>query len=80
MSNSSSLSFPLREENIPWNSNIISDRVSNCVLQTVTGRVYILVGKMNLHVNSGKLNRARGDSECVLSSGVLSIDTYEPLI
>ncbi|XP_036927566.1 mis18-binding protein 1 isoform X2 [Acanthopagrus latus] len=42
-----------REENIPWNSNIIVDRVSNYVLKTVTGRVYILVGKMNLDVDVG---------------------------
>lgn len=48
------LSFPPREENIPWNSNIIVDRVSNYVLKTISGRVYILVGKMNLHVDLGK--------------------------
>ncbi|KAM4542820.1 mis18-binding protein 1 isoform 2-T2 [Odontesthes bonariensis] len=35
-----------REDNIPWNSNIIVDRVSNTVLKTVSGRVYVLVGKM----------------------------------
>ncbi|XP_029349946.1 mis18-binding protein 1 isoform X2 [Echeneis naucrates] len=34
------------QDNIPWNSNIIVDRVSNSVVKTVTGRVYILVGKM----------------------------------
>lgn len=48
--------FPLREENIPWNSNIIVERVSNYVVKTVSGRVYILVGKINLHVNCGKSN------------------------
>ncbi|KAJ0044244.1 hypothetical protein NL108_004290 [Boleophthalmus pectinirostris] len=37
-----------RENNIPWNSNIILDRVSNSVLKTISGRVYILVGKMDL--------------------------------
>ncbi|XP_030248174.1 mis18-binding protein 1 isoform X3 [Sparus aurata] len=42
-----------REENIPWNSNIIVDRVSNYVLKTVSGKVYILVGKMNLDVDVG---------------------------
>ncbi|XP_071354861.1 mis18-binding protein 1 [Trachinotus anak] len=42
-----------REDDIPWNSNIIVDRVSNSVLKTVSGRVYILVGKMNLGVESG---------------------------
>ncbi|XP_040915887.1 mis18-binding protein 1 isoform X2 [Toxotes jaculatrix] len=42
-----------RENNIPWNSNIIADRVSNSVLKTVSGRVYILVGRMNLDVDSG---------------------------
>ncbi|XP_073338867.1 mis18-binding protein 1 isoform X3 [Pagrus major] len=41
-----------REENIPWNSNIIVDRVSNYVLKTVSGKVYILVGKMNLDVDA----------------------------
>nr|XP_046267832.1 mis18-binding protein 1 isoform X2 [Scatophagus argus] len=41
-----------RENSIPWNSNIIMDRISNYVLKTVSGRVYILVGKMNLHVDS----------------------------
>ncbi|XP_072220904.1 mis18-binding protein 1 [Leuresthes tenuis] len=35
-----------REDNIPWNSNIIVERVSSSVLKTVSGRVYILVGKM----------------------------------
>ncbi|XP_015234708.1 PREDICTED: mis18-binding protein 1 isoform X1 [Cyprinodon variegatus] len=35
------------EENIPWNSNIITERVGKSVLKTVTGRVYILVGQMN---------------------------------
>ncbi|XP_044021916.1 mis18-binding protein 1 isoform X2 [Siniperca chuatsi] len=41
-----------REDNIPWNSNIIVDRVSNSVVKTVSGRVYILVGKMNFDVDS----------------------------
>lgn len=35
-----------KESNVPWNSNIIVERVSNTVLKTVSGRVYILVGKM----------------------------------
>lgn len=48
------MSFPTREDNIPWNSNIIVDRVSNSVLKTVSGRVYILVGKMIFDVDSGK--------------------------
>ncbi|KAM9341284.1 mis18-binding protein 1 [Symphorus nematophorus] len=42
-----------QEENIAWNSNIIMDRVSNYVLKTVSGRVYILVGKMNLDIDCG---------------------------
>lgn len=46
--------FAPREENIAWNSNIISERVSQYVVKTVTGRVYILIGKMNLHVDSGE--------------------------
>ncbi|XP_072313541.1 mis18-binding protein 1 [Eucyclogobius newberryi] len=41
-----------RENNIPWNSNIISDRVSSSVLKTVSGRVYILVGRMDLDAPS----------------------------
>ncbi|XP_041810075.1 mis18-binding protein 1 isoform X2 [Chelmon rostratus] len=40
------------EDNIPWNSNIIVDRVSSSVLRSISGRVYILVGKMNLGVDS----------------------------
>ncbi|KAF3701197.1 Mis18-binding protein 1 Kinetochore-associated protein KNL-2 -like protein [Channa argus] len=42
-----------RDENIPWNSNFIVDRVSNSVVKTVTGRVYILVGKMKPGMDSG---------------------------
>ncbi|XP_028293965.1 mis18-binding protein 1 isoform X2 [Gouania willdenowi] len=37
-----------REENISWNSSNIKDRVSSSVLKTVSGRVYILDGKMNM--------------------------------
>lgn len=43
-----------REENIAWNSNIIAERVSHYAVKTITGRVYILVGKMNLRVDSGE--------------------------
>lgn len=46
--------FAAREENIAWNSNIIAERVSHYAVKTITGRVYILVGKMNLHVDSGE--------------------------
>ncbi|KAM6968615.1 mis18-binding protein 1 [Tautogolabrus adspersus] len=42
-----------QEDNIPWISNIIVDRINNSVLKTVSGRVYILVGKMNLDADSG---------------------------
>ncbi|XP_068608196.1 mis18-binding protein 1 [Brachionichthys hirsutus] len=42
-----------REEGIQWNSNIVVDRVSTRVLKTVSGRVYILVGKMALLVETG---------------------------
>ncbi|XP_028251291.1 mis18-binding protein 1 isoform X2 [Parambassis ranga] len=41
------------ESNIQWNSNIIVDRVSNSVVKTVSGRVYILVGNMKMHYASG---------------------------
>ncbi|KAM7403080.1 hypothetical protein PAMA_003825 [Pampus argenteus] len=37
-----------KEGNIPWNSNNIVERVSSSVLKTISGRVYILVGKMHL--------------------------------
>lgn len=61
---------PLREKNIPWNSNIIADRVSNCVLKTITGSFYILDGKMNLRANTGKTKlgmwRIFNDGMCFL--------------
>ncbi|XP_026182932.1 mis18-binding protein 1 isoform X3 [Mastacembelus armatus] len=38
------------EEKIPWNTNIIVERVSSYVLKTVSGSVYVLVGKLNMHV------------------------------
>ncbi|XP_071383876.1 mis18-binding protein 1 isoform X1 [Centroberyx affinis] len=41
-----------REDNMPWHSNIIVERVSNCELKTVSGRVYMLVGKMDVEVVS----------------------------
>lgn len=40
------------EDNIPWNSNVIMHRVSKSTIKTISGRVYILVGKMNLKVES----------------------------
>ena len=49
-----SLSFPPREENIPWNSNIVVDRVSNRVVKTISGGVYMLIGKMALDIDCGK--------------------------
>uniref|UniRef100_H3DIY0 SANTA domain-containing protein n=1 Tax=Tetraodon nigroviridis TaxID=99883 RepID=H3DIY0_TETNG len=41
-----------REEDILWNSNIIAERVSPYVVKTVTGRIYVLVGKMTSPVDS----------------------------
>ncbi|RVE57230.1 hypothetical protein OJAV_G00214380 [Oryzias javanicus] len=41
-----------REDNIPWHSNIIVERVSKSMLKTVSGRVYILVGGMLTNVAS----------------------------
>ncbi|KAF7662660.1 hypothetical protein LDENG_00231170 [Lucifuga dentata] len=41
-----------REEGIPWNSNVIEGRVSNSVLKTVSGRIYVLAGKMNMNIQS----------------------------
>lgn len=46
--------FAAREENIAWNSNIIAERVYHYAVKTITGRVYILDGKMNLNVDSGE--------------------------
>ncbi|MEQ2193469.1 hypothetical protein XENOCAPTIV_029518, partial [Xenoophorus captivus] len=36
------------DENIQWNSNVITERISSSVLRTVSGRVYILLGRMNI--------------------------------
>ncbi|XP_021173199.2 mis18-binding protein 1 isoform X1 [Fundulus heteroclitus] len=36
------------EKNVPWNSNIITERISRSALMTVSGRVYILVGGMKV--------------------------------
>ncbi|KAM3595533.1 uncharacterized protein V6R79_024725 [Siganus canaliculatus] len=41
-----------RKDNMPWNSNIIVERLSNYVVKTVSGSVYMLVGKMNQKVES----------------------------
>ncbi|XP_019742843.1 mis18-binding protein 1 isoform X2 [Hippocampus comes] len=40
------------EDRIPWNSNIILERISSTVLKTLSGNVYKLVGKMNLDVDT----------------------------
>ncbi|XP_049595372.1 mis18-binding protein 1 isoform X2 [Syngnathus scovelli] len=40
------------ENRTPWNSNIIVERISSTVLKTLSGNVYILVGKMNLHMKT----------------------------
>ncbi|XP_051942137.1 mis18-binding protein 1 isoform X2 [Hippocampus zosterae] len=40
------------EDRIPWNSNIIVERISSTVLKTLSGSVYMLVGKMNLDVDT----------------------------
>lgn len=41
-----------RDNNIAWNSNIITERVSKNVLKTVTGRKYVLVGKIDFDAPS----------------------------
>ncbi|KAK0153041.1 Mis18-binding protein 1 [Merluccius polli] len=33
-------------DNIPWHSTTIVERISNCVLKTLSGRTYTLIGKM----------------------------------
>ncbi|MEQ2180560.1 hypothetical protein GOODEAATRI_002390 [Goodea atripinnis] len=38
----------LQNENIQWNSNVITERISSSVLRTVSGRVYVLLGRMNI--------------------------------
>ncbi|KAA8582177.1 hypothetical protein FQN60_008917 [Etheostoma spectabile] len=40
-------------ENTQWHSNLIVERVSSSVVKTVSGSVYVLVGKMNMKVDSG---------------------------
>ncbi|XP_037096737.1 mis18-binding protein 1 isoform X2 [Syngnathus acus] len=40
------------ENRTAWNSNIIVERISSTVLKTLSGNVYILVGKMNLHMKT----------------------------
>ncbi|XP_068436409.1 mis18-binding protein 1 [Clinocottus analis] len=42
-----------QDKKIPWNSNIIVDRVSSNVVKTITGKVYILVDKMKMSLDSG---------------------------
>ncbi|KAM4540312.1 mis18-binding protein 1 [Fundulus diaphanus] len=36
------------EKNVPWNSNVVTERISRSALMTVSGRVYILVGAMKI--------------------------------
>ncbi|XP_077476482.1 mis18-binding protein 1 isoform X3 [Stigmatopora argus] len=40
------------ENNTPWNSNIIVERLSSTVLKTLSGKIYSLVGKMKLDADS----------------------------
>ncbi|XP_033981910.1 mis18-binding protein 1-like isoform X1 [Trematomus bernacchii] len=35
-----------RDANVPWNSSILVERVSNTVVKSASGSVYILIGKM----------------------------------
>ncbi|KAM4625878.1 mis18-binding protein 1 [Polymixia lowei] len=37
-----------RDDNMPWHSNIIVERYSKSELKTVSGKTYILLGKMNI--------------------------------
>ncbi|XP_029901075.1 mis18-binding protein 1 [Myripristis murdjan] len=41
-----------KDDNTPWHSNIIMETISSSVLKTVSGRVYVLVGKMNMEIQS----------------------------
>ncbi|XP_076017697.1 mis18-binding protein 1 [Genypterus blacodes] len=41
-----------RDDGIAWHSNIIAERVTGSTLKTVSGRIYVLVGKMNAGVQS----------------------------
>lgn len=47
--------FPPRDDNLQLSSDIITDRISNYVLKTVSDRVFILIGKMKLRADAGKL-------------------------
>ncbi|XP_077587701.1 mis18-binding protein 1 [Stigmatopora nigra] len=40
------------DKKTPWNSNIIVERLSHNVLKTFSGKIYNLVGKMNLDADS----------------------------
>ncbi|XP_060919021.1 mis18-binding protein 1 [Labrus mixtus] len=42
-----------QKDNIPWISTNVVERVNKSVLKTFSGRVYILVGKMNFGTDSG---------------------------
>ncbi|XP_020500911.2 mis18-binding protein 1 [Labrus bergylta] len=42
-----------QKDNIPWISTNVVERVNKSVLKTFSGRVYILVGKMNFDTDSG---------------------------
>ncbi|KAK1894129.1 Mis18-binding protein 1 [Dissostichus eleginoides] len=41
-----------RDANVPWNSSILVERVSNTVVKSASGSVYILMGKMYMSVDT----------------------------
>ncbi|KAL3049217.1 hypothetical protein OYC64_008649 [Pagothenia borchgrevinki] len=41
-----------RDANVPWNSSILVERVSNTVVKSASGSVYILIGKMYRSVDT----------------------------
>ncbi|XP_063765745.1 mis18-binding protein 1 isoform X2 [Eleginops maclovinus] len=42
-----------RDDNVPWNTNVIVERVSNNVVKTTSGSIYILLGRMNMNIDTG---------------------------
>lgn len=52
--NLSLLLRPSSDNSVPWHSSVITERVSSNVLKTVSGRTYVLVGKMAQDWKTGR--------------------------
>lgn len=44
-----------------WNSSILVERVSNTVVKSASGSVYILIGKMYMNADTGKTDSVQVD-------------------